>query len=274
MKKFSPEALYFLHRLIQSVESKGWLSISAAQAGKEQDDEKKVSTYGIPVTALYRGSTVNSEQLKEQLFCAVLNLLKQFCGIYSNIGVPSLPEAFRGVQQCLQCLESTLGSPTTALGSIHSRITATREYIEHQGNKAKQSRRPLDYLAVKPKEIATLEPLIYNTQRTSGRLKIVDPDKQRLKHKVLVKKVKREKRAAVREVRRDNTFLQQARAQELGRVRFEQKQKMKKVMGDLQRERTEQVKEDNSMYKAQREIKQERKARKQSRGSRNVVHKQ
>lgn len=262
----APEAINFFTTLLSSK----WLQASVEKPTKQnkkksqQNAEEEKIQETIPIASLFSAA----DDLKPTLLLVTLDLIKRYCGNYTRIGFDALPEAFEPLVLLLKTCPAIHQSSSSL---VKQRAVDLVEYITRQGKTAVQLRKPLEYLAMKPVEIKSLEPMLIHDgfNKKGSSMKIVDPDKQRLQHKVLLKKTKREKRAVVRELKRDNQFLQKAREQELSRIRFEQKQKMKKVMGDLHRETTEQVKEDATQFKMAKQIKQERKKQKQKGGNQN-----
>lgn len=217
----------------------------------------KENTSEMSVDILY-SSNVNS-QFGLSVIVSALDLLQKVCSTHSQINVSSLPEQFAPVKQTLESVKGFFVKPHKL---ISPKLDQLVDYIQKQMYKAVQFRKPLEWLTIKPVELPTYEPLVY-AGRLAGR--ILDPDQQRLKHKILQSKVKRESRAAVRELRRDNFFMRKAREQDASRISLEQKQKYKRAINDIQSDVNSMQKHDYKQFKVQRAIKEEHKQRKRKR---------
>jgi nucleolar protein 14 len=111
------------------------------------------------------------------------------------------PEIMQPLHFVLSNLDGTLLSPSEA-----QKAQNLRSAIELDLNRIDKSRKPLQLRIQGPKAIETLAP---RYEVNYSLKKDMDPDKARVKVKQLNRQVKRESKAAMRELRRDADFLNQ-----------------------------------------------------------------
>ncbi|KAG2382249.1 hypothetical protein C9374_005451 [Naegleria lovaniensis] len=103
----------------------------------------------------------------------------------------------------------------------------------------------LNYKTKRPKPIVEFEPFFghhdsSNIDSAKSKYTFAGTDPQQTKLKTLRKKISREKRKAMSELRKDNQFLRSAREQIASEEAFQRKEKYKEVLDSLRRERLEQ----------------------------------
>ncbi|EFC50008.1 predicted protein [Naegleria gruberi] len=101
----------------------------------------------------------------------------------------------------------------------------------------------INYKTKKPKAIAQFEPLLFgdkNGSIDSMKSKYTDENPEQTKIKTLKKKIAKEKRKAISELRKDNQFIRSAREQVAAEEAHQRKQKYKNVIDTLRSERMEQ----------------------------------
>ncbi|KAJ3893454.1 nucleolar protein 14 [Lentinula edodes] len=166
-----------------------------------------------------------------------LNLLAlslDLLGRYANIskGLEAFVEVFDPINQILQNLKLEKFEDDLRVCS-----TSTKEIIERLLKFTRQSRRPLMLQAHKAIPIPSYVPKFDST--SSSYLKHQDPDKERNEASKLRNEYKKERKGAIRELRKDARFLagvQQAQQKEKDKGYSE---RMKRVFGSLESERAE-----------------------------------
>ncbi|KAJ3917415.1 nucleolar protein 14 [Lentinula edodes] len=166
-----------------------------------------------------------------------LNLLAlslDLLGRYANIskGLEAFVEVFDPINQILQNLKLEKFEDDLQVCS-----TSTKEIIERLLKFTRQSRRPLMLQAHKAIPIPSYVPKFDST--SSSYLRHQDPDKERNEAAKLRNEYKKERKGAIRELRKDARFLagvQQAQQKEKDKGYSE---RMKRVFGSLESERAE-----------------------------------
>lgn len=194
------------------------------------------------------------------LINGVFSILEQFSEL--NKHVVGFPEFYSPVLAVLEKIQSSLPKP---LITKHQSLV---EQCKQISNQVINSRKPLQLLKVKPVAIEQLEPMIYNEKEFKG--KILDPNKQRLQQRILRKKIKREQRAAIREIRKDNRFLRIAREQEREREEQKRKEKYKEIIHQLQEQEHMHAQLDFGNRELKRQRKKMRKQRKEKSAAQNM----
>lgn len=177
---------------------------------------------------------------KNEIYFYLFEVLKLFL----NLNYPSYKEIFENIKLKLKNVK------------VFSKVI--KVMIERIEMNEKEKREPLQWLHIKPTEMKTFEPLIYEEFR--GRM--VDNNNDRLQKKILEKKIKREKRSTVRELRKDNIVLRKAREEEQKKVDEHKKERYKQAIKHIENERSMPSQLDFSENKKAEELKKMRKARK------------
>ncbi|KAJ3847822.1 nucleolar protein 14 [Lentinula lateritia] len=164
----------------------------------------------------------------------LLGLSLDLLGRYANLskGIEAFIEVFNPISQILQNLELEKFQD-----DLRARATSTKEIIERLLKFTRQSRRPLMLQAHKAIPIPSYVPKFDST--SSSYLRHQDPDKERNEAAKLRNEYKKERKGAIRELRKDARFLagvQQAQQKEKDKGYSE---RMKRVFGSLESERAE-----------------------------------
>lgn len=163
-----------------------------------------------------------------------LRLLKQCTELYS--AVPSFSEMFAPVLPLVAQLESVLldsKNKKKVSGSVVTLCTKLNELLKSKHELQMSTRRPL---VVKQaiKQIKTYEPQFmegYNPHRGT------DPIKERAEQKKMQQKVKRERKGALRELRRDTAFIAQEKRRVEQLADGDRNKKARAVVNALQADR-------------------------------------
>jgi len=140
------------------------------------------------------------------------------------------------------------------------------ETVTEETARCQEERKPLIYKKKLPKELPSYEPKVYESGVKGSKL---GDDQDEINHKILNSKVKRMKRQAVRELRRDNEFLRHTRDVDQSRKDHEAKLRYKQALAHLDRERAEPVQYDFSFKEREAKIADIRKQQRRSSKKRN-----
>lgn len=205
------------------------------------------------------------DTLQSSALWAVVGLLHKFTLLYAGVGadaLPSVPELLEDTlavaERLCDHLENTVAVKGTLLDGSKNLVTT----LQMSSKRITVQRVPLQAMSTKRVSLFEFEPLIYSENTGNYKGPIVDLDKQRLQKKILQRKVSREKRSAVRELRKDNMFMRKAREQATAREARVRKEKYKRVINTLEQERNMQVQLDAKIHKIDRMRKKMRKQRK------------
>lgn len=176
---------------------------------------------------------------KYQVFVAALGLLEQFSNLYFEL--PAHPEIFSCMVAFLaKCKRIELPESVAAV------VRRVRRTVRGQVKEKIASRDPLQYADNKPVALRGLEPDFIDGYNPT---KDYELDRDLAEQKKLKKKLKEETKGAMRELRKDNQFLENMRLQKVLDADRERQEKLKEIMGSLQREQ-HQIKEDNKKSKS------------------------
>ncbi|KAL0070159.1 nucleolar complex protein 14 [Marasmius tenuissimus] len=183
------------------------------------------------------------EHDKLDLLALALELLSRFAELYK--GLEAFIEIFDPVMEVLKGLQ------VTKLGkAVQTSLTSTTDALGRLLKFALQSRRPLMLQAHKPIPIPSYVPKFDST--SSSYLRAQDPDKERKEASKLRNEYKKERKGAIRELRKDAKFLagvEQAKQKDKDRSYNES---MKKAFSSIESERAEQKSMEREKAKAKR----------------------
>ncbi|XP_020093914.1 nucleolar protein 14 [Ananas comosus] len=177
-----------------------------------------------------------SNDFKASVIASVVETLKGFVSIYD--GLSSFPEIFLPISTLLLEILENPNIPDLLKDNLRDVIDLIREKVDE----LHMLRRPLQMRKQKPVPIKLLNPK-FEENYVKGI--DYDPDRERVERKKLKKRLKSEKKGAVRELRKDNYFLsevkersrierEQERAEQYGRAMdFLQKQEHAFKSGQL-----------------------------------------
>ncbi|KAL6077572.1 nucleolar complex protein 14 [Balamuthia mandrillaris] len=175
-----------------------------------------------------------SHELSCQLLATSVRLLSEFSSLYfQSKDLLSYPEIFAPHHAALTKLISstTLSVPQ----DLRSRMEELATRIQTCISRKVHGRRPL-HQHIRPTPIATYIPMFQENYSVG---KDYDPDAQRAEMKKLRRKYKHEMKGAMRELRKDNHFLQEERLQKRKRDLEERDKKTKEIMAFLSNQQHE-----------------------------------
>lgn len=156
----------------------------------------------------------------------IFSLVKEFSLLYKDN--PSFPELFLPIRENLKSLDKYLPTPLLEEKKL------LEDHLDSLSKSCQKSRKPLQYLITKPVELPLLDPLIYHDDGIKGN--ILHTDENRVRQRIIRNKLKREKRALIREIRADNRFLRSAREDKEAKEELIRKEKYKEVIKHLEQE--------------------------------------
>lgn len=178
---------------------------------------------------LFTALNSDGEQTKSNLLAAALRLIPTFVSMYSTS--EAFIELFTPVLSVLEHSRSAKLSP-----ELKSLFDQTTDSLSRQLGFARDARTPLTLQDHKPIPIASYTPK-FEDDFAPG--KHYDPDVERNAASKLRSQYKKERKGAIRELRKDNKFLAGERAKEQAEKDAEYNSKMRKAHGSLNAERAE-----------------------------------
>ncbi|WVR05233.1 hypothetical protein IAU60_002245 [Kwoniella sp. DSM 27419] len=236
-RRLLPEAVNFVASAILALlpRRKGFETESTYPESKALgvDLSIKLPSNAVPANPVNLSGAVNGtadeEQTKADLLSIALNLSQTFATMYTS------SEAFIEVISPLaRVLEgSRVAKLSTELKTLHASVyNAITRSLGH----AKASRQPLALQAHKPIPIASYAPK-FEEGFAPG--KHYDPDVERNASAKIKALYKKERKGAIRELRKDNRFLAGERDREQAEKDKAYNSKMKRVEGEIHMERAE-----------------------------------
>ncbi|KAK4049433.1 nucleolar complex protein 14 [Microbotryomycetes sp. JL201] len=214
-------------------------SFPAPDFGQEHTKGLKLRLKNTPVSALnprpvdFTSSLRNGEadvQLKVDLVATVLTLLQDFADKY--VSLPAFIELFEPVNEILgKVIVKHLPS------FIQEKVSSVRTNLQRMLKLSKSQRQPLYMQHHKPIPIASYVPKFDEGGFNPN--KRFDPDSERVEQQKLKALYKKEKKGAVRELRKDNRFLAVEEAKRKKEADEVYQKKIAKIMGSLTEERAE-----------------------------------
>ncbi|EGG22667.1 U3 snoRNP protein [Cavenderia fasciculata] len=176
-------------------------------------------------------SYYESNQFKIDFLNLLLNMIekyvKQYGGSEYKMSLPSILSMFT---QVFSRLDSSVYSESTK-----KRIEQVKKLVEDVNKEIVSTRVPLTLLTFKPTSKRAFDPKYMETFNEHGD----DPNHVRSEQRRVKKMLKRESKGAVRELIKDNMFIQQEKTKQRTAERAEQQEKTNKVMSELQLEQSE-----------------------------------
>lgn len=248
-KRLLPETLNFLHNAItllapiKSVKSLRQVNQSFGipwpDFGIESSKQIRIISPTAPAEKVdllgaLSDDESNIESLKASLLQASLQLVTDFAHLYTgSVAFVELFEPFHSILKNLSVLQDTLEMKRKTTFDLLSRLLTN----------AKTQRRFLRLQAHRAIAIASHVPKFdqgFNPERRGG--KSFDPDTERAEQAKLRALLKKERKGAIRELRRDNDFLTNEKRKEREEEDTRYKKTMDKIVGSLSTERGEQKK--------------------------------
>ncbi|KAF0921731.1 hypothetical protein E2562_017001 [Oryza meyeriana var. granulata] len=239
-KKFCPEAVVFLQSLlVTSVRGnlgphlqnqindqflelktmKPWLHIH--EKVHEVNPVNILEVMSMDSDAPY----FSSDNFKAGVLLSVAECLRGFVIIHEELC--SFPEIFLPISSLMQEIIDKSDLPGLLLDIFHEVI----ELVKNRSNEVHASREPLQMRKQKPEPIRQLNPK-FEENYIKGL--DYDPDRERAQMKKLKKRLKSEKKGAMRELRKDNYFLSSVKEKERIKQEQERAEKYGKAMAFLQ----------------------------------------
>ncbi|KAF5371229.1 hypothetical protein D9758_004151 [Tetrapyrgos nigripes] len=244
-QRFIPEAVNFLVNTILHLGPHGYKSASQLPGSFPSPDfrsdlclplsidvkkARKVKMEKPDLAALLSSDQSNQAD-KVNLFALALELTNRYAVLCK--GLEAFIELFEPISEILQKVEiNKLGK------DIQDQYRNSSDQITRLLKFARESRRPLMLQSHKPIPIPSYIPKFETT--SSSYLRAQDPDRERNEEVKLKREYKKEKKSAIRELRKDARFLagvEQAKQKEKDRAYSES---LKKVFGSIEGERAEQ----------------------------------
>ncbi|KAJ2156535.1 nucleolar complex protein 14 [Coemansia sp. RSA 552] len=191
-------------------------------------------------------SAVATADVKYSILSACLSLSRRFVDCYFSL--PAFVELFTPLANILDKVHQRL--PQFKLHhapvKIRQQVTELREYVKAQLASASSSRAPLQMQKHKPLAIASAVPKFEASYNLD---KHYDPDKDRNEVTKLRRQLAKERRGAVRELRRDGQFLAGERLREQKAKDQQYADKMKRAWSVLESEQADMKKLDRERQK-------------------------
>eukprot|EP00271_Cylindrocystis_brebissonii_P001708 TRINITY_DN1198_c4_g1_i1.p1 TRINITY_DN1198_c4_g1~~TRINITY_DN1198_c4_g1_i1.p1 ORF type:complete len:1029 (+),score=344.93 TRINITY_DN1198_c4_g1_i1:40-3126(+) len=256
--RFCPEVLGFVHALLRTalpsavdrgkdqtaggpvplylaeqVGKQPWLCCQSSLAAEGADAESATPDVEVEVEPLdfcrLLGSSdsdplFSSNELRLGLLMALLRIAQSVATTARKL--PSFPELFAPLESTLEALGAC-----TLPGGVERAREELAGAVRRDAREILQTRLPLQMRAKRPEPIKMFNPK-FEENFVLGR--DYDPDRERSERKKLQRQIKREARGAARELRKDNWFLAEEKAQEQRQAEAERADKYKRAMGFLQ----------------------------------------
>lgn len=202
------------------------------ESKKESAPSEKFDSFlSLSLLQQPNGSKVfETKEFAGAAFSICLTLIDQLSKTYTFSSV--YPEVFA---EFASLFGTVLSEFPTLSPSISSRISSVKSELEKRSEQVISTRKPL-VMIVKPKTIRQFTPMI-TENFTPG--KDMDPNEARAELKQLKKKVKRETKGAMRELRKDTLFIEQEKRKNEAIAAEEREKERKRVKTILQSEATD-----------------------------------
>ncbi|XP_047310640.1 nucleolar protein 14 [Impatiens glandulifera] len=238
-RKFCPEAITFLQTLLQTarkenpspsgdshlydlLEIKTHRPLLCIEGQVEQISPLDfLSVVDMPEDSPF----FNSDNFRASMLFSVSETVLGFVHVYE--GFSSFPELFSPIRESLVNLVGQKHMPD----SLQEKFKDIAHIIEKKIEEHYVIRRPLQLLKQKPVPIKLVNPK-FEEDYVKGR--DYDPDRERSERKKLKKQVKQEQKGAIRELRKDNHFLQGVKDREKALAKEEMAEKYGKARAFLQ----------------------------------------
>ena len=167
---------------------------------------------------------------KTSLLLTLLQCLDHFITMYSSL--PAAIELLKPIHSMLTSIDSSSSLPSIA----QAKLSASTQSISRILSIASKSRRPLMLQAHKPIPIRTYLPK-FEDGYAPGRH--FDPDSERNETQKLQALVRKEKKGAIRELRKDNRFLANEKSKMAREKDYQYRNRMNRAHASLELERAD-----------------------------------
>ncbi|EQC38529.1 hypothetical protein SDRG_04235 [Saprolegnia diclina VS20] len=212
-KKFSPEVLYALNSLVELLgnpESSWWIESINAWV----EDNKDAASF--PLLPLH--TPLPNEAMSAALFHGLLSFIDVAAAQYASL--PSVNELLAPIERLLKAIHAK------HLPATNGRLEATLTLLQTTMKNALQTRKPLRLQTFAPTVLPSFVPK-FDENYAMRKDKTTDREKAQLKQ--LQRQVKRERKGASRELRRDAAFLARQRDEERANWQTEKNAKQKEI---------------------------------------------
>ncbi|KAF7809015.1 nucleolar protein 14 [Senna tora] len=238
-QKFCPEAIIFLRTLLTAATESKSVSHEDSQFYhhvelkalrpllriQETVDEICPLNFFKIIDMPDDSSFFSSDNFRASVLVAVIETLQGYIKVYK--GLSSFPEIFLPFLTSLHEIVEQKNIPN----ALRDKIKDAAELIKLKVDEHHTSRQPLRMRKQKPVPIKLLNPK-FEEDFVKGR--DYDPDKERAEMRKLKKLLKREAKGAVRELRKDNSFLFDVKEKEKALIEQEKAEKYGKARAFLQ----------------------------------------
>ncbi|CAK4070312.1 unnamed protein product [Aphanomyces euteiches] len=213
--KFMPEVVHCLKQLVQLVHAQednanAWFVDAIKAFIKANSASSTTSLPKLPLT-----ETLSEADMAAAVFQATLALVETAATQYASLA--AYHELFLSLQELLSQIKAKV---------LKTACASTLTLLEAKSKASLDSRRPLRLQAHAPKVLPTFVPK-FDENYAMRKDKTLDRDKAQLKQ--LQRQVKRERKGASRELRRDAAFLSRQRTEEQKAWRAEKDAKQKEI---------------------------------------------
>lgn len=244
-QRYIPEIISYLYSLLiagfglQGSESKVGLSesftktfLKGTELWKNVKKQKKDSAVDKPSLYLFfqplsDNDSFTTSSFRSSLFLLTLNLIKQTAQMY--IELPSFIEIVEPFVQLFKHIKSQKIIDNFP-SNVQQTFSSTFDYLESESIKQTRTRRPLQ-AEFKPSVIKQHTPVFVEAYQPGHDY---DPIKERAETKKLQKKLNREKRGAMKELRKDTAFIAGEKRKIEAAYEAERKAGFKQAWTDLQ----------------------------------------
>lgn len=197
-----------------------------------------------PLASLLGGA--DDAQARADLVAACTALVRAYATLYT--GSPAYVELFSPFVYVLEVGAVALRSVAPSLRACVADCAA---WLRARVESAMETRHALRLQAHRALSIATYAPKF--DQQTYDPHRAVDPDTERANAAKLRAQLKRERKGAIRELRKDSQFVASERAAERAAEDHAYKRKIDRIMGTLQSERSEEKELDKAKARLRRQ---------------------
>ncbi|EGC38706.1 hypothetical protein DICPUDRAFT_148604 [Dictyostelium purpureum] len=184
----------------------------------------------LEFSTLSKSNIQFTNSLKINLLNYLVSFIEKYIKFYSETQFSeSLPSLFNTLLSIVNKLDTKLYHKELA-----SKIESLRNTIEKINNEIINNRKPLILLTGKPQQLRQFNPR-FNTTSFFNK----DPDAERAEAKKKKALIKKETKGAIREITKDNQFIQAEKFKKAQVERAENDKKRKHIMSELQKEQQE-----------------------------------
>lgn len=203
---------------------------TAASDGTSREQEPSTTDLlRVMASSPSSNSQSQGDHIKENLGSLLLSLVGEFATMYNSL--PAFIELFEPILNTLERIEAEDLSAT-----LQRRLSGIQDSLRRMLKFSHQARRPLTLQSHKPIPIPTYLPK-FDAGYAPGRR--FDPDVERNELSKLKALVKKEKKGAIRELRKDSRFIAAEKAKIQKEKDREYKSKIDRIQAGLQQERSE-----------------------------------